>query len=158
MPQPLLSEPIRKPQAALWLQDHQPQCRAWQQQLAGRCQWWMRQQNAVCSFTATSILSCPADRQDEPGFDSEPSRYEPKDTKEADMRSNKEPSSPSHFSGHNHILADVQINITSDTSITGLKIHSFYCLQFFLSQKNIRCTGIGQLLGNVGNSHAVHKH
>lgn len=69
------------------------------------------------------MQSCPADRQGELGFVSEPNRYDPKDTKEAAMSSNKVPSSQSQFSGHNCILADVQLNITSDGSIMGLKTH-----------------------------------
>lgn len=81
------------------------------------------------------MLSCPADRQGEPGFVSEPGRYDPKDTKEADTRSNKVPSSQSHFSGRNCILADVQLNITSDTSIISLKTHYIYSDCSFSSAK-----------------------
>lgn len=117
----------------------------------------MRQQNAVCSFTATSI--CPALLTGRANLvltsDIEPSRYDPKDTKEARMSGNKVSSSWSHFSGHNCILADVQLKITSHTSITAQKICSGYS---DCSQKNTWRTGIGQMLGNVGNSHAVHKH
>ena len=102
--------------------------------------------------------SCPADRQGKPGFVSEPGRYDPEDTKEADTSSNKVPSSQSHFSGPNCILADVQLNITNDTSITGLKIHYIYSdCSSSSAKKTTWCTGIGQMLGNVGNSHAVHK-
>lgn len=105
------------------------------------------------------MSSCPADRQGEPGFVSEPGRYDPEDAKEADRSSNKVPSSQSHFAGRNCVLADAQLNITSDTSITGLKIYYIYSnCSFFLSQKNTWCAEIGQMLGNVGNSHAVHKH
>lgn len=37
------------------------------------------------------------------------------------MSSNKVPSTKNHFSGHNCILTDVQLNITGDASIMSLK-------------------------------------
>lgn len=129
------------------------------QALAAAVSWLLSvmDETTECSLLFHSYInmSCPADGQGKPGFDSEPSRYDPKDTKEARMSGNKVSSSWSHFSGHNCILADVQLKITSHTSITAQKICSGYS---DCSQKNTWRTGIGQMLGNVGNSHAVHKH
>lgn len=129
------------------------------QALAAAVNWPLSvmDETTECSLLFHSYIntSCPADGQGKPGFDSDPSRYDPKDTKKAEMSSNKVSSSWSHFSGHNCILADVQLNITRDTSIMALKICSIYSDG---RQKNTWCTGIGQMLGNVGNSHAVHKH
>lgn len=52
------------------------------------------------------------------------------------MNSYKIPSSQSHFSSHNCILADVHLNITNATFIMGLKIHYIYSTCSFSSAKS----------------------
>lgn len=107
--------------------------------LESELSWWLSvMDDNVCSFTAISFLWCPADSTTNLFMSVNWADTSPK-TQGKQIWAVTRCHFKSHFSVHNFILTDVQLNITSDPSIIGMKSHNLFWLSFPQPRKHMVC-------------------